>query len=152
MATVRRKALAYITSGDMLLVFSHPDYPEAGIQVPAGTIEEGEPPAEAALREAREETGLTALTLVSFLGEQMYDRSALPLRSDEIHQRFFYHLACEGTPPATWRHYETHRSDGGTEAIAFDFFWARLPDGVPELIAGQGALLPVLIARLAQER
>jgi 8-oxo-dGTP pyrophosphatase MutT (NUDIX family) len=33
-------------------------HPNAGIQFPAGTIEDGETPATAALREAREETGL----------------------------------------------------------------------------------------------
>ena len=44
MPTLKQKALVYITWGDKLLVFSHPDFPEAGIQVPAGTIEPGEEP------------------------------------------------------------------------------------------------------------
>jgi 8-oxo-dGTP pyrophosphatase MutT (NUDIX family) len=54
----KRKALAYITWGNSLLVFRHPHVPAAGIQVPGGTIEEGESPEEAVLREAIEETGL----------------------------------------------------------------------------------------------
>ncbi len=41
---VKRKVLAYITNGDngdRLLVFRHPYSPEAGIQVPGGTVHEG---------------------------------------------------------------------------------------------------------------
>jgi len=47
-----------------LLVFRHPD---AGIQLPAGTIEVGETPEAAVLREVREETGLTAVEIVAHL-------------------------------------------------------------------------------------
>jgi len=42
---ITEKVVAYITQGDRPLVFSHPLCPEAGVQVPAGTIEEGEAPA-----------------------------------------------------------------------------------------------------------
>ncbi len=52
------KALSYITRGQRLLVFRQPDFPEQGVQVPGGSVELGEQPAVAALREAREETGL----------------------------------------------------------------------------------------------
>ncbi len=55
--------------GDELLLFEHP---HAGIQIPAGTMEPGEPPAQAALREANEETGLAELTISRFLGEHEY--------------------------------------------------------------------------------
>jgi 8-oxo-dGTP pyrophosphatase MutT (NUDIX family) len=51
--------------GAELLLFQHP---HAGIQVPAGTIEPGEEPQAAALREAAEETGLTAFAAVRPLG------------------------------------------------------------------------------------
>jgi len=50
-----------------LLLFRHP---YAGIQLPAGTVEEGEPHAEAALREAWEESGLKALQLQQYIGMQ----------------------------------------------------------------------------------
>ena len=33
-----QKVVAYITNGQRLLVFTHPLSPEAGIQVPAGTM------------------------------------------------------------------------------------------------------------------
>ena len=40
-------------------------HPYAGNQIPAGTVEEGESFADAAIREAREETGLDALQIVA---------------------------------------------------------------------------------------
>lgn len=49
---VTRRSVA----GHDVLLFEHPS---AGIQIPAGTVEAGETPAEAAVREAAEETGLS---------------------------------------------------------------------------------------------
>ena len=91
---VRQKAFAYITNVKRLLVFEHPDHPDAGIQVPAGTIEIGEKPADAALREAFEETGLDGLKLAAFLGTCERDMSDTGV--NEIHRRWFYHLLSEG--------------------------------------------------------
>lgn len=48
-----------------LLVFQHPT---AGIQLPAGTVEEGESLEVAAYREVAEETGLTQVRMVQHLG------------------------------------------------------------------------------------
>ena len=139
-----RKAFAYITDGNRLLVFRHPNNPEAGIQVPAGTMEEGETPEEAVMREAEEESGLTGLTLVSSLAVVSFDgRPVL----GEIHERYFFHLRCNGEVAETWRHFEMHASDG-SPPISFDFFWAHLPDGVPDLVAQHDACLPQLLASL----
>ena len=44
--------------GRDLLVFEHAGVPDAGLQVPGGTIEEGETPLEAVAREVLEESGL----------------------------------------------------------------------------------------------
>ena len=63
-----RKAFAYITHNNRLLIFSHPLEPSAGLQVPAGSMLDGEVPEAAALREAREETGLEDLRVVRFSG------------------------------------------------------------------------------------
>lgn len=146
MVTIR-KAFAYITCGQRLLVFRHPDAPEAGIQVPAGTIEPDEDPESAVLREACEETGLPGLSLSGFLGEQM--RSMADFGIPETHHRYFYHLRIAGEPPATWRHAEMHPSDGTAEPITFEFFWVDLSDSLPELIAGHDRFIPELRRQLS---
>jgi len=146
---VMRKVLAYITHGSRLLVFSHPDAPEAGIQVPAGTVEDAEDPDDAVMREAFEETGLTGLRLVRFLGEQTFHRSENGL--DEIHHRRFYHLRCDEYPPERWRHAELDPSDGSPGPITFELFWARIPDGIPPLVADHGTFLPRLYETMGRE-
>ena len=61
-ATDVPKVLVYVVrrrnGRDELLVHEHRDAPGAGVQVPAGTIEPGERPADAATRELFEESGL----------------------------------------------------------------------------------------------
>ena len=138
------KVVAYITSGDRLLVFNHPKHPEAGIQVPGGTIEPDESPAEAVLREAQEETGLDNLEIRSFLGIQELDCS--PVGIAEIHRRHVYHLELIGEAPETWRHWEHYPSDGSPGPIEFGFYWVKYPGEVPELSGLQGALLGKLPA------
>lgn len=122
-----RKVLAYITRGDELLVFTHPASPEAGIQVPGGTIEDGESPEAAVLREAFEETGLPGLRLVRFLGEQV--REMVEANQGETHHRYFFHLAVDSAPDR-WRSYETF---GGGDPIPFDMFFVPIR-AVPALI------------------
>lgn len=142
----RDKAYCYITSGDRLLIFRHVDFPEAGVQVPGGSVEPGEAPEAAALREAEEETGLQGLALVGLLGEverEMNDRGR-----DEIQHRWFYHLLCETETPEVWRHDETTPSEGDGP-IAFELIWASLRHERPALIAGMGDLLPKLLEVMA---
>jgi len=141
----KRKAIAYITSKNRLLVFEQPDYPEAGVQVPAGTVEPHETPDVAVMREAAEESGLIGLTLAAFLGERVVDMSEF---KPEIHHRYFYHLRYDGESPERWQHIERHPSDGDDKAIVFELYWVDLPDDVPSLIAGLGDMLPGLITRM----
>lgn len=69
MGRIVEKITAFITrrsiEGYDLLLFEHEN---AGIQIPAGTVEDGETPEEAAIREAAEETGLTSLSIRYYLG------------------------------------------------------------------------------------
>jgi 8-oxo-dGTP pyrophosphatase MutT (NUDIX family) len=125
-------------------VFTHPESPEAGIQVPAGTVERGEDPAAAAMREAQEETGLSGLRLVTFLGRDTRDMS--DCGTEELQHRWFYHIACDATPPERWTHGEFDAF--GNLLIPFDFFWAQLPDGVPDLVADYDDMLPALMKSL----
>ena len=90
------------------------------------------------MREAREETGLADLHLVSFLGDTVCAMHDVPesCTPAERHRRFFFHLRCLGEPPSTWRHAELHGPGGSADPIVFEFFWVELPDGVLPLIAG----------------
>ena len=64
------KVTAFITNKDAthLVLFKHPT---GGIQIPAGTMEEGEAVEDAVLREAKEETRLFQLAIRSFLGSKL---------------------------------------------------------------------------------
>jgi len=69
MPRITEKVTGFITRRSSerydILLLEHPD---AGIQIPAGTVEDGESPEEAVMREAAEETGLTQLTIRRYLG------------------------------------------------------------------------------------
>lgn len=141
------KVFAYITNQNRLLVFRHTDFPEAGIQVPAGTVMAGEDLRSAVMREAQEETGLSDLAFKSYLGEQIRDMN--DVGKDEIHHRHFFHLACNGNPPNQWQHDETNGSGSGAAPIHFELFWAALPGQIPELICDHGIMLPILENRMS---
>ena len=149
MPPMKHKVLAYVTHGDRLLLFRHPTAPEAGIQVIGGSLKAGEQPADAVIREAREESGLTDLVPLGPLGEAT--RNMADFGGDETHHRSFFHLRCTSEPPATWQHEEQDPSDGSPAPILFEFFWARLPDEIPPLIADHDRFLPQLIERLMSE-
>ena len=105
----RHRAYAYITRGSRLLLFTQPGAPEAGIQVPAETIESGEVPQDAVMREAKEETGLTELKFEKFLAQDTRDMR--DCGSDELQHRWFFHLSVEEPTEETWRHGE-YSEDG----------------------------------------
>lgn len=127
------KVAAYITCNRQLLVFIQPDYPEAGVQVPAGTVGEGEPLDDAVLREAQEETGLSGLVIEAYLGTRVYDLR--PITGDEVDiHRHYYHLSYPGpVKTARWQNWEETPSGGETEPILFELYWVDFLGSVPEL-------------------
>ena len=133
-----KKVVAYVTREDELLVFTHRDFPEAGVQVPAGTVEEGETLDAAVLREVHEETGLppAALHIEAYLGNCLWKTGS------DNHDRHFYHLRLTAAAPDRWLHDELHA--GTSEPIAFSFFWVKLDDPRLRLAGGQDALLDTL--------
>ncbi len=130
LAGARPKVSSFIIRTDgQLLVFSHPESPEAGIQVPAGGIEPGEDPAAAAVRETEEETGRTGFAVESFVDRRLITevRGGQP----ERHDRWFFHLSPPTGLPERWRHGEGSRP-GAADWIPFEFFWIdSLADPLP---------------------
>lgn len=136
--SLRQKVVCYIVRDDCLLVFRHLDEPwdESGLQVPAGSIEPGEAPEAAALREASEETGLSGLRVVRKVGETHYDMA--PYRA-ETHHRHVFRLELEEETPRRWTSEELDPDDGsGPKRL--ECYWIPLSQG-HTLSAGQGALL-----------
>ncbi len=146
MNPIIHKVAAYITYNHQLLVFSHVDFPEAGIQIPAGTVEEGENLDEAVLREAFEETGLDNLRIESFLGTQVYDMRPIDGRDVDVH-RHYYHLSIPGPlDTVRWQHWEESPSEGAEEPILFELYWVEIPAEIPELSGELGEMLDKLFA------
>jgi len=105
------KVLAYVTRDSAagsreLLVFDHRDFPEAGIQVPAGTVNAGELPEVAVTREVEEETGIAGCRLLAKLG--VYDW--FNPYTGQVNERHVFHLAAPAGTKDSWSWVET---DGG---------------------------------------
>ena len=134
------KAFAYITFDNELLCFKHVDSPNAGIQVPAGTIGKNEKSVEAVLREAEEETGLKKFGIPMFLGCTEFDASTIG--KTEIHKRHFFHLPFTGiSVSSNWRHNELYSSDSSNGPIRFELFWLPVKEAVASLGFGHGDML-----------
>ena len=139
----KQKVVCYIVRDGRLLVFKHLDEPwdESGLQVPAGSIQPGETPEVAAIREASEETGLKGLRLVRKIGETQYDMA--PYRP-ELHHRHIFHLEVEG--PMNGEELTAlvasneEDPDDGSGPKRFECYWVPLAQG-HALSGGQGALL-----------
>lgn len=99
-----------VTDSLLILAFEHP---LAGFQLVKGTIESGETPADAAVRELFEESGLVATQVLADLGVW---------RSGHQDQDWSFHLcAIPDDSPEMWVH--AAADDGGHD---FRFFWHPL--------------------------
>ncbi|MDD4973337.1 MAG: NUDIX domain-containing protein [Bacteriovorax sp.] len=138
---LKKKVIAYIfrtkDSRAEVLVFTHRDFPEAGIQVVGGTVESNENFEEALLREIKEESGLVfkAQDILKKLGETQYLRKDMA----EINHRNYYELK-GGDLPDSWSH--TVVSNGLDNSLVFDFFWMPISLAKKELTGNFGELLP----------
>lgn len=114
-----QKVLIYATSARGLLVFSEPDFPEIGLQVPGGTMEAGELPSYSAKREFEEETGLSA-EVFRFLGQTEHLKTYQG--EERFYRRFYFQTHLSGDLSETWDHIERFPSDGAPP-ILFRFAW-----------------------------
>ncbi len=133
------KVLAYILRKSKnsfeVLVFEHVDYPEAGIQVPAGTVLLNESLNDAVLREVREETGIQGAEIQKHLGCFEYFRED----RQEMHMRNVYQLTTNQELPTNWIHHViSHDEDN---KLKFKCYWMTISSAQNALAAEQGAYI-----------
>jgi len=132
---VIQKAYGYITrlhnGKPQVLVFHHL-IPEAGIQIPKGTVRKDEGPEEAVMREMGEETGMSGLQLRKLVAVDLW-------KADDgvLHERFFYELTVSDSQEE-WLFNPT--GGGEEDGLTFHFFWISSLDEV-ELVRGHGDYL-----------
>lgn len=136
---VRHKVLAYLlrtTDGaPEVAVFDHVDYPEAGTQVPSGTIDPGESPQDACLREVAEEAGITDAQILAKIGVFEFVHH----HRRERHHRHVFALAVPTEVPDEWIHEVS--GSGGDRGLKFRFSWMDASEAVSRLVAEQGTYL-----------
>ncbi|WP_374079805.1 GNAT family N-acetyltransferase [Bdellovibrio bacteriovorus] len=121
------KAVAYITrvkdGKTQLLVFDHDEkYADAGTQVPAGTVDPGEDPAQTVLRETFEESGLQNLKIESKIDEYQFFGDY----AKAFLHRHVFHLTSSEAIADRWTH--KVQGSGDDEGHNFHYFWIDLAD------------------------
>lgn len=137
---MKHKVFAYITrmkkGQQQLLVYTQRNRPEAGLQVPGGTVEPGEREEDALYREIEEESGLVHFKFIGKLGQTSHRRT---LRRETWH---FFQVESLETPANRWKH--TVQSFGKDDGHVFDFFWMPVEDAAKRLAEGQAECLDLL--------
>jgi len=136
------KIVAYITReterGMELLVLRHPRHWKNPIQVPQGTVENGEAVITALWRELEEETGRSDFTLVRQVAQVPFYADW----RDEHQERHVFHLVASPDIPDTWAYVVTAgKSD---KDLTFEFFWMPLEQAQEQLHWSQNQWLPLL--------
>lgn len=126
--------------GQEVLVFTHP---WAGVQVPKGTVEPGEAPAQAALRELHEESGLVLDGPAHPIGTWERD-----LGDGEIHRWHLFAIVASTGLPDRWTHVATGSIE--EEGLAFAYRWLPVDPALPAALDPLfGACARSLLAHLA---
>jgi 8-oxo-dGTP diphosphatase len=133
------KVVAYVVRGDEkqereLLVFEHDkEWSEAGIQVPAGTVDKSESLESAALREAEEECGLSNLKVLGKLDEYVMYRAT----HKQFNRRHVFLMGAGSAFADTW----THKVDGSglDHGMSFHFYWMPLKEAEYKLAGSFGS-------------
>ncbi|MEM6629077.1 MAG: NUDIX domain-containing protein [Bacteroidota bacterium] len=135
---IKTKVLGYIVqkvhSVQKLLIFSHQHYPEAGLQVPGGTVEAGEKLEGALLREIKEESGLTEFGSVIYLGEATFIHD----QRQEMHRRHFFQVQYKGEVLEEFIHEVIEGEED--KGLRFHYKWVSLTE-IPALAADQDCMV-----------
>ena len=130
MGVVRKVCACVVRRGDCgpeVLVFDHP---EAGTQLPKGTLEPHEDAADGALRELAEETGVTSVELVAHFGSWVRFAGAGPDEEGamERHEWELFLLRPTVALPRSW----SHAAIGSAEETGklFRCHWLPVDDGL----------------------
>jgi len=110
-------------TGIDLLVFEHP---EAGVQIPKGSVEPGESLEAAALRELYEESGIKSARLVTKAGQFERKVGGGPKEDGplENHPWHVFVLTPKENLPDSWE----HKAEGSVaeRGLKFNYFWHPL--------------------------
>jgi 8-oxo-dGTP pyrophosphatase MutT (NUDIX family) len=132
----KKKVYAYVTrkkdGNTQLLVRTHRDIPEAGVQVPGGTVEHGESLEEALLREILEESGLKHIMVEGLVADDLIYAK----EKDEYQKRYFYHVTLTTDVKEEWSH--AIDCEGEDNGLIFCYKWVNLEEA-PLLAGCQGA-------------
>ncbi|WP_158221577.1 NUDIX domain-containing protein [Terribacillus sp. 7520-G] len=132
------KVLAYIIRNhkdiQQLLVHTHRDIPEAGRQIPGGTVDPGEDLLDALHREIFEESGLQDLPAAEMLGSAPFRHP----HKQELQLRHFFVIPTKKPLPDTWEHQVF--GNGADNGMIFRYRWMDL-QAIPPLAASQDQFL-----------
>ncbi len=137
------KACACVVQAERLLVFRHP---LAGVQLPKGTIDPAETPAQAVLRELAEESGLVLDVAPIAVGAFEIERLANGFIPGETPERQRWHVFVilpEAPLPERWAH--VARGSPEEDGLVFDYFWHPIDEPFPD----EGAFSNGAFARAA---
>ena len=126
MTTVVAKACACVVQRGRVLVFRHP-HAVAGVQLPKGTIESGESPACAVVRELYEESGLCLSAAPQLIAEMKFTGSttkAFPDRPQTQQSWLIFRFDAVESLPERWSH--TATGSPAENGLIFDYFWHPL--------------------------
>lgn len=142
MAKQVEKVVAYVIRNQgsfrEILVFEHLDHPDAGIQVPAGTVQENEAVEAALLREVKEEAGLEFTKPNKYLGKFEYFRKD----RNELHLRNVFIIEPQEKLANEWIHIV--ESSDEDKSLRFKFYWLEFENAAKVLAVDQGKYLSLV--------
>ncbi len=130
------KVVAYVLRNNKrdLVVFEHDkEWSEAGIQVPAGTVDAGEDPKVAVLREVSEEVGLSNVKVIEKIDQYLMYRNT----HSQLNRRHVYLLEAGEAIPEKWVH--KVGGDGLDKGMNFHCYWLPLEEAEYRLAGSMGS-------------